>query len=227
MSIAYVLWAPLYDSILDRVFSFDRRRTMSRLRPKRGEHILELAVGTGLNLPLYPQGVYVTGIDASKAMLRHARKKRAEAFVKLREADANSLPFPAGTFDKVYATFFFRILPDPRTAISEARRVLKKEGLLVVVDTFRTDAGSRWDGLTWLLGWGKNLPPGVFRGWKIESSTMIGKTTRVITLQKTLSPPPPPKKKGLTTNSTGTLRLHEPMIRNLNGCYIQFLDYLI
>ncbi len=104
---------------------------------------LEVAVGTGLNLPLYPAGVRLTGIDLSPAMLDKARA-RASGLGRpagLREADAHALPFPAATFDTVVCTFSLCAIPDPRLAISEMNRVLRPGGLLLLADHV---AGVTW-----------------------------------------------------------------------------------
>lgn len=97
---------------------------------------LEVAVGTGLNLPFYPPQVQLTGIDFSAPMLAIARQ-RAEQLgraVDLREADALALPFPDGSFDTVVCTFSLCAMPDDRRAVAEMSRVLCPGGLLLLAD---------------------------------------------------------------------------------------------
>jgi ubiquinone/menaquinone biosynthesis C-methylase UbiE len=104
---------------------------------------LEVAIGTGLNLPLYPPGIQLTGIDLSPAMLVLARD-RAQQFgrtVDLREADALALPFPDASFDTVVCTFSLCAIPDERHAVSEMNRVLRPGGLLLLADHI---AGATW-----------------------------------------------------------------------------------
>lgn len=69
--------------------------------------VLEIAIGTGLNLPFYPEGVRLTGIDLSPAMLEIAqdRARAAGREVELEEADAHALPFAEANFDTVVCTF--------------------------------------------------------------------------------------------------------------------------
>lgn len=97
---------------------------------------LEVAVGTGLNLPFYPGKVQLTGVDFSPAMLNIARR-RAEQLgrpVDLREADAHDLPFPNASFDTVVCTYGLCAIPDESRAVSEMNRVLRPGGLLLLVD---------------------------------------------------------------------------------------------
>ena len=109
----------------------------------RGE-VLEVAIGTGLNLPYYPQGITLTGIDLSPAMLAIARD-RAEALgleADLREASAEALPFPDASFDTVVCTVSLCNIPDDRAAIGEMFRVLRPGGRLVLLDHVASDR--RW-----------------------------------------------------------------------------------
>jgi len=104
---------------------------------------LEVAVGTGLNLPFYPGDVQLTGVDFSPAMLSLARQ-RAEQLgrvVDLREADAHELPFPDASFDTVVCTYGLCAIPDDSRAVSEMKRVLRPGGLLLLVDHI---AGGAW-----------------------------------------------------------------------------------
>jgi ubiquinone/menaquinone biosynthesis C-methylase UbiE len=94
---------------------------------------LEVAVGTGLNLPLYPDGVTLTGIDLSDRMLDLARA-RANPAVTLTQADAHDLPFDEGSFDTVVCTFGLCAIPDHDRAVGEMVRVLRPGGRLILVD---------------------------------------------------------------------------------------------
>jgi phosphatidylethanolamine/phosphatidyl-N-methylethanolamine N-methyltransferase len=102
----------------------------------RGEHVLEIGVGTGKNLPYYPAGIDITAIDLSPRMLEHARQRAAElgTNVKLMTADAQALPFPDASFNAVVATFVFCSVPDPVLGLREALRVLKPSGQLLLLE---------------------------------------------------------------------------------------------
>lgn len=98
--------------------------------------VLEVAVGTGLNLPAYPDDVRLTGIDISQEMLDRARVRAEELGrkVALEYADAHNLPFPDDSFDTVVCTFGLCAIPDHATAVVEMTRVLRPEGRLILVD---------------------------------------------------------------------------------------------
>ena len=106
-------------------------------------HTLEVAIGTGLNLPFYPAGVELTGSDLSPGMLGIAqtRARQLGRVVDLREADAQALPFPDASFDTVVCTFSLCAIPDERRAVSEMTRVLRPGGLLLLADHI---AGATW-----------------------------------------------------------------------------------
>lgn len=98
--------------------------------------VLEVAVGTGLNLPLYPADAELTGIDLSDGMLGIARTRAEELGrpVTLRQGNAHALPFGDDSFDTVVCTFGLCAIPDTDAAIDEMIRVLRPGGKLILVD---------------------------------------------------------------------------------------------
>lgn len=98
--------------------------------------VLEVAVGTGLNLEAYPQDITLTGIDWSDAMLDIARNRATEVgrTATLQQADAHQLPFDDASFDTVVCTFGLCAIPDHTRAIAEMTRVLRPGGRLILVD---------------------------------------------------------------------------------------------
>jgi ubiquinone/menaquinone biosynthesis C-methylase UbiE len=98
--------------------------------------VLEVAIGTGRNLPYYPDGIRLTGIDLSARMLTIARDRAASLGreADLRQGDAQALDFPDSSFDTVLCTLGLCAIPDERRAITEMARVLRSGGRLVLVD---------------------------------------------------------------------------------------------
>ncbi len=114
--------------------------------------VLEVAIGTGLNVPHYPADATVTGVELSPAMLAIARQRAADLGrdVDLREGDAEHLPFGDASFDTVVCALALCTIPDPATAIGEMRRVLVPGGRLLLLDHI----GSTWPPIRaaqWLL----------------------------------------------------------------------------
>ena len=105
----------------------------------RGQ-VLEIAIGTGLNLPFYPADVKITGIEISPAMLKIARR-RARSLgrqVELVLGDAQALPFPDQHFETVVCTIALCSIPDDRQAVAEIWRVLRPGGRFVALEHVRS-----------------------------------------------------------------------------------------
>jgi ubiquinone/menaquinone biosynthesis C-methylase UbiE len=105
--------------------------------------VLEVSIGTGLNLPYYPEEARLTGLDWSPEMLAVARQRADDLgrAVELKTGDAQALGFPDGTFDTVVCSFSLCAIPDDRRAVGEMVRVLRPGGLLLLADHV---VGSRW-----------------------------------------------------------------------------------
>ena len=112
-----------------------------RLRKKlwslaKGEHILEVGVGTGKNFSFYPEHVRMTAIDFSPKMLEQAKQKkeRKQLDVHLDLMDVERLYFADNSFDTVVASFVFCSVPHPRKGLKELYRVLKPGGQLILLE---------------------------------------------------------------------------------------------
>ncbi len=114
------------------------RRRRRLLREARGE-VLEVGIGTGLNLAHYPDDTSLTGIDISERMLERAsrRSRRMGRAVRLELAGAQKLPFPDGSFDTVAATCVFCSVADPAQGLREVRRVLRPGGRALLLEIVR------------------------------------------------------------------------------------------
>ena len=144
--------APSYD----KQISFFEKIWFGGAREWLGERaqgqVLEVAIGTGRNLPHYPADVTITAIELSPAMLAIARQRAADLgrAVDFREGDAEHLPFDDASFDTVVCAFSLCTIPSPAAALGEMRRVLRPGGRLLLVDHI----GSAWPpvyALQWLV----------------------------------------------------------------------------
>ena len=109
-----------------------RRRVTAAARGK----VLEIGVGSGLNLPLYAAGTEVVGLDPSAKLLSMAREATVDRTrsIELIEGSAESMPLPDHAFDAVVTTWTMCSIPDVAGALSEIRRVLKAEGRLIFAE---------------------------------------------------------------------------------------------
>lgn len=138
----YSVLARVYDGFFDWALGPGRRHAVSQLPVSPGDRILEIGVGTGLSLPLYPETCHVTGIDITDAMLDRARQRidRLERKnVQLRRMDARELEFEDGAFDAVVAPYVVSVVPDPAKVMAEAARVCRPGGIVAVVNRFRSE----------------------------------------------------------------------------------------
>jgi ubiquinone/menaquinone biosynthesis C-methylase UbiE len=141
--------APIYD-FLDLPFEYRRYRA---LRPQLFEGIsgtiLDAGVGTGRNLPFYPEGSHVIGIDFSPAMIARANKRRAKLGkeCELLEMNVLATTFPDRHFDAIVATFLFCVLDEDQqlSALCELSRICKPTGVIRFLEyTYSKDSLRRF-----------------------------------------------------------------------------------
>ncbi len=138
----YDRYASVYDLVFDEVFRPGRLESIRAMKLNPGDRVLEVGIGTGLNLPLYPPGVRTVGIDLSGPMLREARDRLHKnpagrpAEVSLIRMDATHLAFPDNTFHHVYAPYVVSVVPHPRRVVAEMARVCKPGGTVIVLNHF-------------------------------------------------------------------------------------------
>ena len=137
----YAYYSRVYDFIFKRWFFPRQQYAIQALNISPGQRVLDLGVGTGFSLPLYPQHARVIGVDLSSKMLREARKKVLQEWlphVDLMEMDAAHLAFPDNTFDCVIVAFVISVVPDPLQVLAEIKRVSKPEGQIVIINHFQS-----------------------------------------------------------------------------------------
>jgi ubiquinone/menaquinone biosynthesis C-methylase UbiE len=115
-----------------RLFADNRQWVCSRATGR----VLEVAIGTGLNLSHYPKDIQLTGLEFSPVMMDHARRRADDlgCDVALVEGDAQALPFDDASFDTVVCTYGLCAVPDDRQAVTEMVRILRPGGLLLLAD---------------------------------------------------------------------------------------------
>jgi len=128
--------APRYDRSIAwferMLFAGGREWVCSRAQGRT----LEIAIGTGRNLPSYPAGVDLTGIELSPEMLKVARERTRELGIEadLTEADAQHLDFADESFDTVVCTLALCSIPDDGAAVDQAFRVLRPGGQFLLLE---------------------------------------------------------------------------------------------
>lgn len=139
----YEKLATVYDLTFGPALHPGRLVALERMAIKPGDRILEVGVGTGINLPMYPRNCRVTGIDLSTSMLVKARERvlqKGLPNVRLHEMDAANLTFPDEVFDIVYAPYVISVVPDPVRVVREMRRVCRPGGKIVILNHFRSSS---------------------------------------------------------------------------------------
>jgi phosphatidylethanolamine/phosphatidyl-N-methylethanolamine N-methyltransferase len=138
---SYSLIAPLYDLVIARALQHARTRSLQAVPADPAENILLSGVGTGLDLPLLPKPHRYTALDFNAAMLSRARLRGA----RLRDqglqvdwviGDSMALPFADRQFDHVVLHLIVAVVPQPALCLSEAARVLRPGGTVILLDKF-------------------------------------------------------------------------------------------
>jgi ubiquinone/menaquinone biosynthesis C-methylase UbiE len=104
-----------------------------------GPRVLEVGVGTGLNMPFWPDHLHITATDFAPQMLARAEKRAAELGLDadLRVGDVQALEFRDAEFDTAVATCVFCSVPDPVQGFRELGRVVRPGGQIVLLEHMR------------------------------------------------------------------------------------------
>lgn len=191
----YSSYSGVYDLLFDTILQPGRRRAIAAMAIERGDNILEVGVGTGLSLPLYPDGCHVTGIDISLPMLQKAADKivkLGKANVDLKRMPAERLKWPDGTFDKVLLSYVISCVEEPVQVVAEVHRVCKPGGRVLFLNHFHSSnpimawGERRLTPLSKRLGFVLDLPlrvitdSGLFHIERIERVNLLGLWSLVI-----------------------------------------------
>jgi ubiquinone/menaquinone biosynthesis C-methylase UbiE len=132
--VEHIPW--LYDGLMSLADGLGFSRWRRALVQAARGCTLEVGCGTGRNLPIYPSGVSVVGLDPDLRSL--ARARRRAPHVPLVTARVEALPFRAGTFDTVVSSLVFCSVEDPAQGLREIRRVLREAGQLRMLEHVRS-----------------------------------------------------------------------------------------
>ncbi|MBZ0270898.1 methyltransferase domain-containing protein [bacterium] len=152
--------APLYD-LVELASALQTRKWRRGMWSRARGRVLEIGVGTGRNLALYPKDAAIVAIDLSPRMLARAEKtakKLGLSSARFEVADAEALPYPDASFDTIVTSCVFCSVPDPVQGLREARRVLRPGGKLLMLEHVLSEK----PGLRPLMRW---LDPIPFHIW--------------------------------------------------------------
>lgn len=144
----FARWYDLAEALPELLGVWALRRRLIR---KAVGRVLEVAVGTGKNLPYYAKYAKtcrITAIDLSPAMLEQARRRARKLGLEVdfRLGDATALDFPDHSFDTVVSSLSTCTFPDPVAALREMARVCRPEGRILLLEHGRSDR-------EWLARW--------------------------------------------------------------------------
>ena len=141
--------------LLPRIINFTcglepTMKQREKVVPLAEGRVLEIGIGSGLNLPFYAPGKvrHLWGLEPSRDMwaLASAKLDQTGFPVEFLEAGAEAIPLEDGSADTILITYTLCTIPDPRLALEEMRRVLKPDGRLVFCEHGRApdERVSRW-----------------------------------------------------------------------------------
>lgn len=171
---AYARWAPIYDRVFTAVMKPGRLAAAEAVN-RVGGRVLDVGVGTGLELPMFTGAKSIVGIDLSAPMLEIGKKRVAEQGLTnvedLLVMDAMNLEFPDASFDAAVAPYVITTVPDPARTMDEMARVVKPGGELIIVNHIAATSGP----IAWIeglmakraekLGWRPTFPWEIIGDW--------------------------------------------------------------
>ena len=188
---AYARWAPIYDLVFAAVMR-PGRKAAAAAASRDGGRVLDVGVGTGLELPMFTRSTRVVGVDLSEPMLKRAQDRvskegltNVEGLIKM---DAMNLAFPDASFDCTVAPYVLTVVPDPQATLNELARVTKPGGEIVLVNHIGAESGPIAAIEGWLgrrsadLGWRPEFP------WSVVGDWIAGRDDIVLVERRKLAP---------------------------------------
>ena len=136
LRLSYSLIAPFYDFAISRPLLHARAQSLRALPANEAGNVLLSGIGTGLDLPLLPSLHHYTAIDFNSAMLLRAGSRGTELQVDWVLGDSMALPFADMHFNHAVLHLILAVVPQPVLCLSEAARVLKPGGTIIILDKF-------------------------------------------------------------------------------------------
>jgi phosphatidylethanolamine/phosphatidyl-N-methylethanolamine N-methyltransferase len=172
---AYARWAPIYDIVFSNMLR-PGRRAVAAIASRADGRILDVGVGTGLELPMFRPDARVVGVDLSEHMLKRAADRVAEQRLAqvsgLARMDASRLAFADASFACVVAPYLLTVVPDPEETLDELARVLRPGGEIVLVNHVGSQDGPMsalesfvGERLAATLGWRVQFPWSIIGDW--------------------------------------------------------------
>ena len=168
------------------------RRAAAAAAGRPGGHILDVGVGTGLELPMIDRATRITGVDLSRPMLARAQERVRRLGLSnvdgLLAMDAMRLGFPDASFDAIVAPYVLTVVPDPWASLDEWARVLKPGGEIVLVNHVGAERGPIAAIESWLgrrteaLGWHPQFP------WSTIADYLAQRPSLTLVERRTLPP---------------------------------------
>ncbi|HLH12888.1 MAG TPA: class I SAM-dependent methyltransferase [Methylovirgula sp.] len=187
---AYARWAPVYDLAFDAALQPGRKHAAAAAS-RHGGLVLDVGVGTGLELPMFAKTTRVVGVDLSEPMLRRAARRVEQGLdhvAGLGVMDACHLAFADATFDVIIAPYVLTSLPKPEESLDEWVRVLKPGGEIILVNHLGAGSGP----IAWVeaqlaknsatIGWRPEFP------WAVLADWLAGKADLQLSERRALPP---------------------------------------
>lgn len=133
-----------YDLFFEPWLESGRKKALQSLDLKRGDTLLEIGIGTGLGLHLYPPDINLIAFDYSYGMLSQSKNKAKDSCpctMNLIQMDVQSMAFPDHSFDHILAAYVLTVVPDLEKSIAEILRVARPGAKVVIINHLPSSGG--------------------------------------------------------------------------------------